>query len=392
MTKFLFFLCLSCSVFAQAVNHNGTYYREGIAHVEIGWMREVKAPVPIKAIVTNGRNYPVSQVAFPYRLAEWLQQSYMPTGTLGDLSVHVLAPPKSTWQKGSFRQQEDDSRAALPNRYGILAKMHINVAKTKTKQYWPTNGHHSVLKWEIVANDVDLISSRVMGLSGEDAYYCTMPRYTEGMKGPFSADYYLKYAQFETFSTHPALEDYTHYLRPDTRKYIILLHTEPLPFEQVKVGEFLDRLKERFAFLCALSGHSPDSEQGAKARRGLLHLEETFKQKREAMVYFPAPTVQEISVYELGNVEPGKDIVFFSTEPVHKVNGFPNYPLYKLKSDVKTRSQDRPKWVVCALDVPTDFKDAGTTHVMRHFVQNFNYPYLYQYAFGAAPKEAYRSR
>jgi hypothetical protein len=355
-------------------------------------MREVTAPAPVKALLTNGRSYPVAQVEFTYRLAEWLQQSYMPTGTLGDLSVHVLAPPKSTWPQGSFRQQEDESRAALPNRYGILAKMHINVAKTKTKQYWPTNGHHSVLKWEIVANDVDLIFSRVMGLSGEDAYYCTLPMYTEGMNGPYSADYYLKYAQFETFTTHPALEAYTHYLRPDTRKYVVLLHKELLPFEQVRVGEFLDRLKERFAFICALSDQSPDSEQAAKARRGLTYLQESFKNKRDAWVYFPAPTVQEISVYELGNVEPGKEIVFFSTEPVHKANGFPNYPLYKLRSDVTVRSQALPLWVVCALDVPTDFKDAGTTHVVRHFIQKFNYPYLYQYAFGTVPNEPYRSR
>jgi hypothetical protein len=311
---------------------------------------------------------------------------------LGRSQCSCFSSPKSTWPKGSFGQQEDESRAALPNRYGILAKMHINVATTKTKQYWPTNGHHSVLKWEIVANDVDLISSRVMGLSGEDAYYCTLPKYTEGMNGPYSADYYLKYAQFETFTTHPALEAYTHYLRPDTRKYVVLLHKEPLPFEQVRVGEFLDRLKERFAFICALSDQSPDSEQAAKARRGLTYLQESFKNKRDAWVYFPAPTVQEISVYELGNVEPGKEIVIFSTEPVHKANGFPNYPLYKLRSDVTVRSQALPLWVVCALDVPTDFKDAGTTHVVRHFIQKFNYPYLYQYAFGTVPNEPYRSR
>jgi hypothetical protein len=102
MTKFLFFLFLSCSVFAQAVNQNGTYYREGIAHLEIGWMREVTAPVPVKAIVTNGRSYPVAQVEFTYRLAEWLQQSYMPTGTLGDLSVHVLAPRSPPGPREAF--------------------------------------------------------------------------------------------------------------------------------------------------------------------------------------------------------------------------------------------------------------------------------------------------
>lgn len=125
---------LSAGIYAsygQAMNQRGAYYAEGVENIEMGWTEVLKFTEPVKPYLKNGWNYPANQIAFRETLISWWQASYTPKGVMGEMIKSVLAPPRSEWPKGQFRQQEDDNRFALPNTYGEFARIHFNISKQK---------------------------------------------------------------------------------------------------------------------------------------------------------------------------------------------------------------------------------------------------------------------
>lgn len=161
--KRLFIGLLSAGIYAscgQATNARGAYYAEGVENTEMGWTEILKFTGSAQPYQKNGWNYPANQIAFRETIIRWWQATYTPTGVMGEMIKSVLAPPRSEWPKGQFRQQEDDSRFALPNTYGAFARIHFNISKTETKKFWPSSGNLSFTNWNIMANNVALISKK----------------------------------------------------------------------------------------------------------------------------------------------------------------------------------------------------------------------------------------
>lgn len=399
---------LSIGIYAsygQATNARGAYYAEGVENTEMGWTEILKFTGPAQPYQKNGWNYPANQIAFRETIISWWQATYTPTGVMGEMIKSVLAPARSEWPKGQFRQQEDDNRFALPNTYGAFARIHFNISKTETKKFWPSSGNLSFTNWNIMANNVALISNQVVGLSSPEEYYFTMPVYSLGENeeaGAFAGDHYVKYALYCNFSEADNLKKYQHYLRPDTRSYIVILtkDNKPLPFEKVTVGEFFNRIDKQFSSLQSLNADAKVPGLPEAAKRGLQVLKEQYKDRLNEYVYFSDANKQKIDLFDFQFIEEkvkkGQALNFFYTNAISKDNTGgtlsrrTNYPLLRLRKGVKELcATGEPQWIVFSLGVPVDLNYAGSKHTMNHFVHRFNYAYVYQYFFGTKPSKPY---
>jgi hypothetical protein len=402
-----FFSIGVCASYGQSTNQRGAYYSEGIENLEMGWTEVLKFNEPAKAYVKNGWNYPANQIAFRETVISWWQSTYTPKGVMGEMIKSVLAPARSEWPKGEYRQQEDDNRFALPNTYGAFARIHSNISKTETKKFWPSSGNLSYSHWNIMANNVTLLSNQIVGLSSPDEYYFTMPMYSVSENeqvGNFAADHYVQYAGYCDFSKAANLKKYQHYLRPDTKTYIVILtkDNQPLPFEQVTVDEFLNRIEKQFSAMQSLNADSRVPGLVENARRGFQVLKEQYKNKLNEYVYFSDHNKQKIELYDFQYIEEkvkkGKPLNFIYTDAISKNNSggtlsiSTNYPLFRICKGVKELcATGGPQWIVFSLGVPVNLNYAGSKHTMNHFVHRFNYDYVYQYYFATKPSKPYQS-
>jgi hypothetical protein len=408
--KKILVLFLSVGVYAsygQATNQRGAYYSEGIENIEMGWTEVLKFNEPAKPYLKNGWNYPANQIAFRETIISWWQSAYTPKGVMGEMIKSVLAPARSEWPKGEYRQQEDDNRFALPNTYGAFARIHFNISKTETKKFWPSSGNLSFTHWNSMANNVALISNQIVGLSSPDEYYFTMPVYNPRENeeaGNFAGNHYLEYARYCNFLEADNLKKYQHYFRPDTRTYVVILtkDNKPLPFEQVTVGEFFNRIDKQFSSIQSLNIDSKVPGLVEAAKRGFQVLKEQYKNQLDAYVYFSDHNKQKIDLYDFQFIEEkvkkGQPLNFFYTDAISKnsaggtVSKHTNYPVLRLRKGVKELcATGGPQWIVFSLGVPVDLNYAGSKHTMNHFANHFNYDYVYQYFFGTKPSKPYQS-
>ena len=194
---FAFFMLLGYAN-AQQVDSRGMYDKKDFEHIEIGRLTPLKNK-PAKPIAENGWIYPVNQTDIGRKIGAWLQQTYTPTGLLGELKLDLYRPPASKY-KGTkdygADEAEKDNRFALPNSYGALARFHLCLSKTSTHKFFPTPGNHCYTRLDIMANNVELITKQVIALSTPASYYCTMPDYTIGQKGEYEKDWLNEMAEY----------------------------------------------------------------------------------------------------------------------------------------------------------------------------------------------------
>lgn len=396
----LCFIAAGVYAIAQPTNAKGWYESKDLEDVEIGWISVLKFKQPSKPFAQNGWKYSAEQTGFSEKIVSWWQQTYTPVGLLGEMKQSFLAPALSDWPKGGYRQLSDDSRFALPNTYGAFSNMHKCLIKTKTHKFWPMTGNYCDIPWNIMANNVELITNQVVGISSPEEYYFTMPAYKIGQTGGFEADFYKTYASYRDFTNSPNLKNYLHYLRPDVSRYVVIMtkDNQPLPFEQVTVGQFLNRIEAQFPVIAKMNSDSKVTTLLESAKRGFQIVKEKYKNRHEEFVYFQSPNKQDISLYDFQFIEEGKEINLFYTEAFTKAinNGYSsrsahiNYPLLRLKKGVKEAcATSGPQWIVFSLDLPIDLGFRGNVDLMDHFVSRFNYAYVYDYFFGTRPTGPY---
>lgn len=387
---------------AQPTNEKGWYQSKDLENVEMGWMNTINYKGPVKPHVKDGWNYPVSQIEQAIQLGTWLMEAYKCNGVLGEIKLSVLAPPLSDWPKGSMRQLSDDNRFALPNTYGAYARFHQCISRTEKHKFWPTQGNWCYQTLNIMANNLERVTNQVVELSSMEEYYCTMPTYTAGEKGNYDTEWMPKYLHYGDFTNSVRLKNYQHYIRPDTREYILVMTKDrkPLPLEQVTVGDYLNRLETQFPVLLKLTEGSPVANRAEAAKKGLQLLKEKYKHQLNEFVYFSSAN-PKVELADLSYVEKDKGTDLFYTEAVSKAvnNGYSsrgehtNYPLLRLKKGVKTDcATGGPQWIVFSLDTPFNESYGGTKNLWDVFVSRFNYDYLYQFYFGSQkPAAGYTS-
>lgn len=390
---------LSAAVSAQPTNARGWYERADIEDVEVGWIKTLQFKEPAKPFAQHGWSYTARQTDITQKLATWIQQTITPRGMLGEMKLSVLAPEPSepiTSKYYTFNEAEKNNRRAFPNTYGAYAKFYMLLEKTSTKKFWPINGLADYFVWEIMANNVQMITKQMVLLSSPDEYYCTMPGYTIGMKGEYDKDWMVQYANYRDFTSSPALQKYEHYLIPSNavdhiRQYyytiIMTKDNQPLPFEQVTVSQFISRLEKQLPLMynIAINNGTKLSNLMTDAKRGIQILKQKFKDQQNDFVYIQGSATQ-IDILSLAQIEAGKNIFWIRTQAVTQENRdyySTSFPLLRLKKGVKeSLASSGPQWIVCRLTKGGSAGNAGEIHLMETFVNRFNYDYAYDFFFG----------
>lgn len=384
---------------AQPTNARGWYERADIEDVEVGWIKMLQFKEPSKPIVQHGRTYTAKQMDITQLLATWIQQTITPRGMLGEMNLSVLAP-EPNYAPGSkafdFNEAEKNNRKALPNTYGAFAKFYMLLQKTGTKKFWPINGMADHYIWQIMVNNIEMIAKQMVLLSSPDEYYCTMPRYTIGMKGEYDKDWMAQNANYRGFTGSPSLQRYDHYLIPagaidyarsDYYAIVMTRDNQPLPFEQVTMAAFINRLEKQLPAMhaIALNNGTKLSNLMADAQRGIQILKKKFKDQQNEFVYIRGAGFQ-IGILSLAQIEDGKDIHWIRTQAETQENRdyvSTSFPLLRLKKGVKENlAASGPQWIVCRLTKGISPGNAGEIHLMETFMNRFNYGYVYDYFFG----------
>lgn len=396
---FVFFMLWSYAN-AQQVDSRGMYDKRDFENIEIGWLNPLKSE-PAKPISENGWSYPVNQTDVGRKIGAWLQQAYTPIGLLGEIKLDLYRPPASKY-KGTkdygADEAERDNRIALPNSYGAFAKFHLCLSKTSTHKFFPTPGNHCYTRLDIMANSVELITKQVIALSTPSDYYCTMPDFTVGQKGEYEKDWLNEMTVYRNFTSSPNLQPYRHYLFPVSKQlsYVIVMtkDNQPLPFEQVTVGELLLQLENQFPKLQQFATNRKLIYENylENAKKGMQVLQEQLRQKENKFVYFNT-IERQIDIIDLANIgSSGKLPNWIQTERTtqnldrwgkvtHTTTT--NYPLLRLKKGVKEAcATNGPQWIVFKLDDPIGHGYGGSVQLMENFVSRFNYKYVYDYFFG----------
>ncbi len=376
-------------------DNRGWYQGKSIEYAEIGWMKMLDFKDPAKPFIQNGRNYPASQMEVSQKLATWIQQTYSPRGLLGEMVQSVYALPAGqpgTSTSYNYNEAEKNNRNALPNTYGATGKMYSNLQKTSTKKFWPIDGLAGYYVWQVMANNIELISRQMIGLSSPDEYYCTMPQYSMGMKGEYQGS--DKMANYQNFMTSPNLKNYTHYWIPsdalnnNEHFYVVVMtkDRQPLPFEQVTVAELIARLEKQLPLMEKIDRNSGGrlGNMPEKAKNGLNIMKKKFKDNYNDYVYLKAGN--DIRIIDLANLDEKSNFYWIQTKPSTSDNyGNTNigFPLLRLKKGVKEAcANSGPHWIVFKLYKGKFNDHAGAEHLMANFVSRFNYDYVYDYFFG----------
>ncbi len=384
---------------AQPVDSRGMYHHKDFENIEIGWLYPLKSVVA-KPVTLNGWTYPANQTDICEKIGFWIQQTYTPTGLLGEIKRVLYSPPASKY-KGTkdydANEAEKDNLFALPHSYGAWAKFHKCLSKTSTHKFFPTPGNHCDVRLNIMTNSVELITKQVIALSTPTDYYCTMPEYTLGDDREAADNWREQMPVYRNFNGSPNLQSYRHYFFPVARElaYVIVMtkNNQPLPFEQVNVGEFLRQLESQFPRLQQFAVNQKLIYENylENAKKGIQVLKEQLKQKENRFVYFNT-IERQIDIIDLANIgSNGKLPNWIQTEKTTQhldrwgkiISTTANYPLLRLKKGVKEAcATGGPQWIVFKLDNPIDHGYGGSVQLMDNFVSRFNYDYVYNYFFG----------
>lgn len=392
----------------QTPDKRGIYPFEEIENINMGWINPVVAKEPAKAFSQYGRTYTAAQTDAAQKIALWTQQTFQQPGLLGDIQIALFAPEPSRPSNSSaynFNEAEKNNRNSLPNSYGATVKFHQCISKTANKKFWPTPGNHCYMSLHIMANDIQNITTQLVALSSPEEYYFYMPKYDENLKGRFAEDQYRKALNYRQFNNNPNLKNYEHYIIPAatvhiTRSYYTVIMTRdnaPLPFEQVTMGEFLNRLEAQFPTLHKIAINDKLTQRMPSvledAKRGIQILKKRYSKQLNDFVY--SATLDQIDLLALSQIEDGKEITWIKTSSLtDNKNGWSEtgFPLLRMKKGIKELlATGSPQWIVFRMEFPMNNGYGGAVQMIDNFISRFNYDYVYRYFFGKnKPTELYK--
>lgn len=352
------------------------YKLESIADIDIGWMKTYKHTAAPKGKTLGNRIYSAKQIGYTQQFVEWMQQSYLPKGCLGDAGYYQNAMPKISGTMGSYGNAVSQHLTALPHLYGAYSRVYMFLKKDAAGKFVPQNNFAEY--WYIEANQIQYISAPVSFISSPDQYYFVMPYYYSGAEmgfGSHQSDYDLL-----GFSTNKNIQPYTRlYIPPkvlnDNPHYIVIMTKNgKLPFENVSIGEFFDRAELQLPVWQKVGNYT--AENLATARQNLARMKEKYRTQLNEIATLRYPYGQ-ISFIDFVNARPGNRD-FFDTE-----EGVTKFPIQKVsKAAWEGCKTDQPQWIVIRWTLGMK-NSAFNVHMMESILNNFNFSYVYNYFFGA---------
>ncbi len=403
--KTIFFSLIFCSAALSLQAQTKELPRKDVANVDVGWKQIVEFKEPPQPYSFEERRYTAKQIGYVRAFITWMQQTFTPKGMLGESKYYTIASSKSepvTSRYYDYNEAQKNNRKALPNPYGAFSRFYLFLKKDEKGKYVPSANYN--VQWNIEANAIENISNQIIHLSTPQECYFTMPRYEVGMKGTLDKSWNEEAAKLLNFNNHPNLKKYDHYYIPPKilndgqtmERYVVIMtkDNQPLPFEQVTVGEFISQLERQLPMMykMTINGGSKDINLMERAKRGLQIFKNKFGKQANEKVYLSESL--QLNLFNFTDVDESSEFNWFSTVAKFEVrrSPFTYFPLMKVKKGVREAcAAGDPQWLVITWMAPFSKDLAGDIHYMESILNRFNYDYVYNYFFGdKRPTEPYK--
>lgn len=380
MKRYLFTLAIlfAATITAQAqpifVDRIG-FKLESIADIEIGWMKVYKHTTPAKGKQLGDRIYSANQIGYSQQFIEWMQQSYLPKGCIGDAAYYQNAIPKFSGTNSRLGNAISMHDNALPHLYGAYSKMYMFLKKDAQGKFAPLHGFADF--WRIEANQLQFISNPVSFISSPEQYYFVLPDFNSHAKG-YNADDKAT-SNLLGFNTHKNIVAYKHFYIPpktigDDPQFVVIMtkDNEQLPFEKITVGEFFTEVEKQFPVWQKVD--PIPAEKFSTAQRNLARLKEKYKNKWNDIAEMQLSRTQ-LNLYSFVNAIEGYDDMF-DNKDIHTT-----FPVLKVKKTALSLCKtDQPQWLVIRWELGMA-NEPYSIHLHESVINNFNFDYVYNFFF-----------
>jgi hypothetical protein len=348
---------------------------ESIADIEIGWMKVYKRSTPPKGIQLGNRTYSATQIGYSQQFIEWMQQSYLPRGCIGDVAYYQNAIPKFSGTNSRLGNAISMHDNALPHLYGAYSKMYMFLKKNAQGKFAPLSDYADY--WHIEANQLQFISKPVSFISSPEQYYFVLPDFNSHAK-VYNADDQAA-SNLLGFNTHKNIVAYKHFYIPpktiaDDPQFVIIMtkDNEQPPFEKITIGEFFTEAEKQFPFW---QKEDPiPTEKYSTAQRNLARLKEKYKNKWNDIAEMQLSRTQ-INPYSFVNATEGYDDMF-DNKDTHTT-----FPILKVKKTALSLCKtDQPQWLVIRWELGMA-NEPYSIHMHESIMNNFNFDYVYNFFF-----------
>ena len=348
---------------------------ESIADIDIGWMKIYKHTTPAKGKTLGNRVYSDKQIGYTQQFVEWMQQSYLPKGCLGDAGYYQNYIYKFSSTNSRLGNAISEHSDALPLMYGAYSKVYMFLKKDAQGKFVPQNNLGDY--WRIEANQLEHISKQIWFISSADEYYFLLPDFTSNSKG-YNADDKDE-SNLLGFANSKNIEGYKHFYIPpktlvDDGGYVVIMtkDNKELPFEKITIGEFFTQVEKQLPVWQKVETSSAD--EFARAQKNLARLKEKYKNRWNDIAELQLSA--EISFFTFVNATEGYNDMFDN-------KGQTTFPILKVsKQALALCKTDQPQWLVVRWSFGLN-NSAYYLHLHESILNNFNFKYAYDYFFNS---------
>jgi hypothetical protein len=352
---------------------------ESIADIDIGWMEIRKHTTAPKGKQLGDRIYSAKQIDNCQKFVEWMQQSYLPRGCLGNTIYYQNYIPKFSGTNSQLGNAIDMHRQALPHMYGAVSRMYMFLKKDEKDKFVPQNTFAEY--WNVEVNQLERISKPVSFISSDDEYYFVLPDFNNNAKSYDSDD--KAASNFKDFNNHKNIQAYQHFYIPpkvidDFNYYVVVLtkDNKKLPFEKITIGDFFTQVEEQLPVWQKVDPVSP--ENFALAQKNLARLKEKYKTKWNDFAELQLSQT-EITLTRLVNATEGYTDMFDNKDIYGEKGEYTTFPILKVSKSAKELCKtNEPQWLVVRWTVGMS-RRAFNIHLHESILNNFNFEYLYNY-------------
>ena len=376
MKKIILISLLTLSIYSQAqvyVDRIG-FTLESISDIDIGWITIRKHSTAPQGKQLGDRIYSAKQIGYSQKFVEWMQQSYLPKGCLGDATYYQNSIPTFSGTNSLLGNAINMHRQALPQLYGAQSKIYMFLKKDEQGKFVPQNNLSD--DWRIEANGLQSISNPVSFISSTEQYYFIIPDYSDNVKGYNPND--KAASDLAGFTIHKNLLGYKHFYIPNSSYVVIMTKDKQSPFEKITIGEFFTQAEKQFPVWQKIQPVSV--ENFATAKKNLVRLKEKYKSKWNDIAELQLSGTQ-ISLQSFVNANQG-DYDMFDNKDIYGKEGInTTFPILKVKkSTLELCKTDQPQWLVIrwTMSMPNQ---PYNVHLHESILNNFNFEYVYNFLF-----------
>jgi hypothetical protein len=336
----------------------------------LGWIRIYDYKPATAPITVDTRVFSPAQLSIARLFANWMQASYLPKGALGDV-LQVRNAKLSPYNQNT---------AALPNSYGALAKLYMQLKYGVNKKIEPLTSDS--LNWGMEANGA--YGTPLATISTPERYYLTLPTFEQQGYGP-------ELDKAADVSHHPVLKQFPTLFvrdgRTGNKRLVVLTKDRRHPFVTITKGEYLQALEAAVA-----RKYADETQKIARDNKGNQKSIDYFMgylnanhQKRVAVLRSNREKykarLQETA--EIWTDEPG--VLLENYADVFEGNGGTpmRLPVYTIDPRVVELSKtDAPQWII--MYWTASLNDPISLGLHNAILNNVDFQYIYDYFFDPA--------